>query len=284
VATPVEAPAHSLEFAPSPQTVAALTRIGSGRQAELFLWPKGGVLKLFRSPDDLPSARREAEIMGMLAGANVPMAGMLGSVLVEQRPGILMERLAGPDHLSLVEHKPWAVWYVATALAKLHAGVHRAIAPDGLRPLRQTIGEEIALSDHVPMEIKALATSDLERLADGDVVCHWDFHPANVMEDPKGPSIIDWANARRGDRVADVARTLMILQEGALPPGASIFMRALTALGRRLLAWRYLNVYRSMLPATLRDLGAWRRVSLISRLSYGVPEERALLLKLIESC
>lgn len=259
-------------------------RVGSGRQAELFLWPQGGVLKLFNFPEDLTSARGEADIMRRLAGAGIPMAGFLDFVTVERRPGILMERLAGPDHLSLVERKPWAVWYVATSLARLQARLHRAPAPEGLRPLRQSVREEIAASDHVPPEVKALAFADLDRLPDGDAVCHWDFHPANVMEASEGPRIIDWANARQGDRLADVARTLMILKEGALPPGASAFMRALTAVGRRLLAWRYLGAYRRLLPAPPRDLEAWRRLSLVSRLSYGVPEERAFLLKLIERC
>lgn len=269
-----------LEFAPSPIFVKDLERLGEGRQAELFIWPSGGVLKLFRSPDLAP-AHLEASIMHMLAPVGLPMPRIFGTLTVEHRPGVVMERLVGPDQLTLLGRKPWTIWMAARALGQLHARLHAADEPTGLRPLRPSIRQQIVASDAIPQDIKSLALADLDQLPDGAAICHWDFHPGNVIETAGGPKIIDWANVHCGDRLADVARTVLLLQSGALPPGAPFLVRTLTALGRNVLGREYLRAYRRALPFEPHKLEAWTRVSLTSRLSYGLREEREHLLQLI---
>jgi hypothetical protein len=269
-----------LDFARGPVLSKNLERLGEGRQAEIFTWPSGGVLKLFRKPDIAP-AQLEAGIMYVLAPVGLPMPQILGTVTVEHRPGIVMERVIGPDQLTLLGRKPWKVATLATALGRLHARLHSAVAPEGLRPLRPSIQIEIVASASVSRDIKARALADLDRLPDGAAICHWDFHPGNVIEAAGSPNIIDWSNALCGDRLADVARTLLILQGGALPSGAPFLLRKLTAFARIVLSRRYLGEYRRHLPFEPHKLEAWTRVSLTSRLSYGIPEEREHLLQLI---
>ena len=279
--TTVPAPLH-LEFAQSPVVIKDLERLGEGRQAELFTWPYGGVVKLFRNPDTA-LAQFEASIMRALASTGLPMPQLLGTVTIQHRPGIVMERLYGPDQLTLLGHKPWTVWKAGKVLGNLHARLHSTVAPDGLRPLRPSIHKEIATCKTIPQDIKALALADLERLPDGDAICHWDFHPANVIATADGAKLIDWPNVHCGDRLADVARTLLILQGGALPPGAPFFVRKLTAIGRSVLSRRYISEYRRKLPFDSTKLQAWTRVSLTSRLSYDLREEREHLLHLISN-
>ena len=112
-----------IEFTPSPVVVKDLERLGEGRQAELFAWPHGGVVKLFRRSDMAP-AQMEASVMHVPAPAGLPMPQILATVLVEHRPGIVMERLAGSDQLTLLGRKPWTVCTMAKALAQLHARLH----------------------------------------------------------------------------------------------------------------------------------------------------------------
>ena len=272
-----------LEFAPSTVLSKDLERLGQGRQAELFVWPSGGVLKLFRKPDMAP-AQLEACAMHVLAPAGLPMPQMLGTVMVEHRPGIVMERLIGPDQLTLLGRKPWKLATAGKSLGQLHARLHASVAPKGLRPLRSSLQAEIVASDSVPRDIKARARADLDRLPDGDAICHWDFHPGNVIETAAGPRIIDWPGVRCGDRLADVARTLYILRGGALAPGAPFLLRNLRKLmtvARSAISRLYLAEYRRQLPFEPHKLEAWTRVGLTSRLSYGLPEEREHLLRLI---
>jgi hypothetical protein len=122
---------NDLEFTPSPVSVRDLEKLGEGRQAELFIWP-GGVVKLFRSPCDGASARLEATVMHLLQATGISMPRLFGAVMIEQRPGIVMEHLAGIDQLSLLGRKPWTIWTAAKTLAELHAQLHSTVAPEGL--------------------------------------------------------------------------------------------------------------------------------------------------------
>lgn len=274
---------NDLEFGPSSVSAKQLGRIGAGRQAEVYSWPGGGVLKLFLRPDDQASAKSEAAIMYALQTSDIPMARILGTVSVGERPGIVMERLEGPDQLSLLGQRPWSIWTVSTNLARLHAQLHAVTAPDELPPLRAAVSEEIAHSSNVPNDCKQIAFDALAQLPDGAQICHWDFHPGNVIETIAGPKVIDWTSACRGDALADVARTLLILRSGALPPDAPLLVRALTAFGRAVLSWRYLQKYRRLRPFDQAEFQLWLLVSAASRLSYGLDSEREQLLALLRN-
>jgi len=46
---------------------------------------------------------------------------------------------------------------------------------------------------------------------------HLDLHPLNVMMAPRGPIVIDLANAARGDANTDVALTWALMSAGEVP-------------------------------------------------------------------
>jgi aminoglycoside phosphotransferase (APT) family kinase protein len=48
----------------------------------------------------------------------------------------------------------------------------------------------------------------------GNRLLHLDLHPLNVMLGPKGPVVIDWTNACRGDPSTDVALSWAIIAAG----------------------------------------------------------------------
>jgi Phosphotransferase enzyme family len=72
------------------------------------------------------------------------------------------------------------------------------------------------------------------RWARGGGLVHLDLHPGNVVLTASGPMVIDWPNAARGDGLADVAYTWVILTTSR--PEASLLHRLILATGRRLLA------------------------------------------------
>lgn len=273
----------NLDFAHSPVVVSKLKKRGEGRQAELFVWSGREVVKLFRDSRNFEVARLEALNMEAVQATCVPMARLLGTITIEQRPGIIMERLVGTDWLSLLGRRPWLVWKVAGNLGCLHAQVHASVAPECLRSLRATLRSEIENSAAVPDDCKRRALAALARLPDAESICHWDFHPGNVIGTASGPKIVDWAAVCRGPALADVARTLLILEGGALPPGTPFVVRTLTALGRAIFVRRYLRVYRKLRPFRWRDLEPWNFVSAASRLTYGIASERTKLLQRLRS-
>jgi aminoglycoside phosphotransferase (APT) family kinase protein len=57
----------------------------------------------------------------------------------------------------------------------------------------------------------------LERLPQGAALCHFDFHPDQVLMTQRGPVVIDWMTAFRGHPLADVARSCVLLSFGQAP-------------------------------------------------------------------
>jgi Ser/Thr protein kinase RdoA (MazF antagonist) len=71
----------------------------------------------------------------------------------------------------------------------------------------------------------------------GDDILHLDLHPLNVLTTADGPVVIDWPNARRGNAMADVAHTWLVLGTGR--PDSRLD-RAIAAVGRSVFLRRFL--------------------------------------------
>ena len=119
-------------------------------------------------------------------------------------------------------------------------------------------------------------------LPPGDRLCHGDYHPQNVLGTLKAPVIIDWGDASRGAPSADVARTLLLLRMAELPPETSAAMRSLAAIGRRMLARRYLAVYRRHAAERTSQLDDWMFVRAAARFNEEIEVEYPRLLRLLE--
>ena len=63
-------------------------------------------------------------------------------------------------------------------------------------------------------DMKRVALNALETLPDGNTLCHGDLNVQNVIFSSKGPVVIDWDNACRGNPLADVARVMLMMSMG----------------------------------------------------------------------
>lgn len=256
----------------------ALRKIAEGREAEIFAGEEGRVVKLFRRPDAGRQAAWEAAAMAAAGSVGNLVPATYGVAELMGRPGLIMERVEGRDLLAMVERRPWLVVKVGRILGELHARLHEVAAPEGLPSLMDRAAAAQGASQ-VPTDVRAFALAVLESLPDGDRLCHFDFHPANVIVSARGPVVIDWPNASRGDPTADVARTLLLVRVGKLPPGASPFLRLLAAAGRRLLTSGYLQGYRRLRSLDGDALRRWGTVNAALRLAEDIPGERESLLR-----
>ena len=105
-------------------------------------------------------------------------------------PDLTLERIDGPTMLDDLRRRPWGFRTHARTLARLHRELHAIAPPDFLR-------------------------------GEGDAILHLDLHPANVMLGPRGPVVIDWANAARGPAGLDVALTAVVLAGTPVGPPLS---------------------------------------------------------------
>ncbi len=183
--------------------------LASGRDGNIYEFGPGLVL---RKTNDGRSLADEARIMEYVAQQGYPVPA-----IHELRAGdseMVMERIDGPMMLGDGIGGALKLPRMLGILADLHDRLHRIVAPGWLRSF-----------------------------GDGDRLLHLDLHPLNVIMSPtRGPVVIDWPNAIRGDPMADVALTYVLLTcpRIPVPRPLEILMNATrTPLVHRYFARRY---------------------------------------------
>ena len=238
-----------------------LELVAEGRTAEVFAYGEGRVLKLDR-PDWNGLSEFEGGVLSGLSDAGVPVARPHGTVTVEGRSGVILERVDGP---SLMEVLLAASRDEAEELAERFAALQleiNSIALEGLPDLVPRLRGELEVT--VPdAELRGELFGLLADLDDGGRgVCHYDFHPMNVLVGPDGWVVIDWLTVAAGPPAADLARTLVLCGRWSNEPLAT-FVRAVRRAG-----------------VAARGLGddaldAWVRVAAGARLAEGFVGEDA---------
>jgi Ser/Thr protein kinase RdoA (MazF antagonist) len=204
-------------------------------------------------------------------------------VQIDGRPGLILERADGLDLLTTLDRKPWLLLGVGETMGRCHAALHETRAPDSVPALKGLVARALRRSPLIPPAFRDRALSTIERLPDGDCLCHGDFHPGNIIMTARGPVIIDWAGSTRGDSHADVALSLLLLQMGELPESAPPLIRALAGFGRRVILARYLAAYRKLRPLDAALVRHWEIVAATHRLTADIAPERHKLMAIIES-
>jgi Ser/Thr protein kinase RdoA (MazF antagonist) len=255
--------------------------IGQGRTAEIYAWGEGQVIKLYRTEMAQEWAEREARVGRIAAAAGLQVPSIGDTIVVDGRPGILYERVDGLSMLEQLVRRPWQYAALARQFAGLHAAMHRCSSPE-LLPLRADYGGRVRYAPRLSDAAKEGLLQALDRLPDGDAICHGDFHPDNVILSARGPLVIDWMTALRGDPAADVARTVLIFRVSPLPPGTGIVKRMLAQLLRRAFLSHYLQEYVRLRPLRDEEVEAWMPIVAAARLNERIPGEESALLRLVE--
>ena len=88
-------------------------RVGEGREAEVFAWDEGTVLRLLRRSSDPTRVEREAAAMRAAAHGGVDVPNVYGTTMVDGRAGLIMDRVDGSDLITLMGRRPWMVPHAA---------------------------------------------------------------------------------------------------------------------------------------------------------------------------
>ena len=111
-------------------------QLGEGREAQIFAWDDGAVLRLLRASFDPERVDDEAAAMRAAAAAGVPVPEVRGTITQNGRGGLIMDRVDGPDLITLMSHHPWTMPRGARIVGATQARVHEVMAPVGLPSLR----------------------------------------------------------------------------------------------------------------------------------------------------
>ena len=262
---------------------AALHPIGEGREAEIFEWGDGQILRLVRDPDGQDRAERQAAAMTAAWKSGVPVPNLRARIQVDGRPGIVMERVDGPSLMRVLARSPWRLFSVARTLGVVHARLNSVVAPAVLPEQRTFLRERIEMAEALPARLARFSLGVLEALPEGNRLCHGDFHVSNLLVGSRGPMVIDWALAARGDPAADFARSVLLIRIGEVPPGTPRMIRMGRRFGQGVFLRAYERSYRRLRRVDEGAMPRWEIVNAAARFAEGIESEYRALARLIES-
>ena len=255
--------------------------IAVGRTAEIYPYESEKVLKLFFHTIPQLWIEKEIDTGRYIQATRLPVPKVYESVNLNDRKGVVYERIEGLSLLNELALKPWKAVQYARLLASLHVQVHDVPAPTNLETQREWARGGIPETDKLSKGLRDKVLHLLDSMPDGNQLCHGDFHPGNIIVTHRGPFIVDWMTASKGVACGDVARTSTILEAASPPEGTP--MRWLLEWIRKLFLSVYLKKYFQLRPVEKHLFTAWRAIMAANFLAdVSLPEEETNLITIVE--
>jgi aminoglycoside phosphotransferase (APT) family kinase protein len=256
--------------------------IARGRTAEVYFWGENQVIKLFYDWVSPESVYREAENTRLAFQEGAPAPQIFELIQLENRNGIVYEWIEGPTILQLLLSKPWQVKQLSRQFAEIHFSIHQ-IPLDGMTSYRDRWLSDIERVTGLSADDKEKLIARVAKIPEGSQLCHFDFHPDQIVYSQRGVVILDWMNVCRGDPAADVARTKILLTIGK-PPDSSWWMRVFAGILGNLANYYYQKRYQELNPAITKEMiQTWlapvAAVRLLEKIEYEAPKLRNLISK-----
>lgn len=256
------------------------TLIGQGNTSEILEYSDDVVLKLFREGFPFDAIEREWLSTTALQERFEDTPKALELVRYNGRFGILYERIFGNDMMNIALTQPLRQKEYGEILADIHLKMHEVSVPlpDTIhQKLSRDITAGIGLTDEEKQKVLAILESKPNKF----FLCHFDFHPGNVMVTEDRYYVIDWMTCCSGDPAADVARFILLMTYGE-PLYADSARRLLITAGMNKIRKSYLERYITESGIEREEIKSWLVPVAAARLSEMLTEhEREILVELI---
>ena len=268
--------------------------IASGRTAEIYLWDKGHVLKLFYDWVALERIEAEAQISRRVCETGLPVPEVGEMIRVNNRTGLIYQRISGTSMFKMAQRQPWNVIRYLRRSAELQVQIHSHSISAGLPSQRQILEGNIRQAVGLPERLRAKALAALEAMPDGDRLCHGDFWGGNILMTARGEVIIDWNRASYGNPLADLARTTNAamaflrtnqIRRAFLSYGKSKLSQVKNSLLRTIVRVTYpvyTRRYFQLCPGGEEEYRRWLPIIAAARLVDEIPELDGMLIAQVE--
>lgn len=245
--------------------------IAHGNTAEIYNWETDCILKLYR--DGIPASICQTEFDRTKGAYNLINAVPKPVDIVSEdgKIGAVYQKVSGKTMLKEMMSKPWLFRKYAKQLTKYHVDMQKPVDFE-LPTVKEKLKQDVEATDLLAVYEKQLIYSYLDSLPDGNSLCHFDYHPDNVILSVDGYTIIDWMTACKGDKLSDIARTCVILNFSKIPRVPAIVNLTLGALQKQILKI-YLNEYLRITNAQIADIKKWEMPIAAARLHEWIPEQ-----------
>lgn len=260
-----------------------LNKIGVGRTAEVYDYDVGKVLKLYfkEVPDEIINTEynnnKIIESLGILS------AKCFDVITYENRKGLVLEKLNGISMMKAMKLNPMKSISYAISLAKVHNQIHKTVSvqlPDNKDQIIQRINNVEILTKSTKNKLHDY----INKLDNGNTLCHSDFHPENVFITNNDYFVFDWSTATIGNRFSDVAHTNLLLRYGVSPDTNNKIELFITNKVRNSFADKYLNEYIKISKCNKDDINKWEIPHMASMLDDVMSENtKTFFIKRIEA-
>ncbi len=266
----------------------SLKPIDHGNTADIYEYEDGKILKLFR--EYMPIEAIEGEYHNSCAVQELLDCVPMTYDLIENdgRFGIVYQRIIGTDMMKMIFSSLGTLSHRSKELARIHHQMHVKIEMSTIEhekkqlpSVKEKLSEDLKHVNQLTQTKKQQIINYLNTLPDGNKLCHFDFHPGNIIYAEEKPIIIDWMTACYGDPLSDVARTCVMLNYAVIP-GMHGIMKLLADIFKKIILKLYLKEYMKLSGCTISDIKKWYPPIIAARLRESVPDaEKKRLLKIL---
>ena len=188
--------------------------IGRGNTATVYELEEDKVLKLFNQGYPRQSVNQEFNNAIAIRNMDFPKPKAYEIISLEKRIGITYDKIEGESLLD---------WVMRTGDVKncalYMANLHKIILKNKVSNVpnyKEFLNYHIRKSGNLNKQREALYI--LDKLKNGNTLCHGDFHPDNIFISNGQARVIDFMNICHGDILYDIARTVFLVEYTPVPP------------------------------------------------------------------
>lgn len=253
--------------------------IGKGRTADVFGYGENKVIKVFHKQFS-HLAIVEYERAKIIDNLEISAPHAYEVLDIDDKKCIVYEYIQGISMLQSMQRNPLKIRIYARQLADMHAEMHSKSVPT-LPNIKESLSRAIWNVQSINKKDRDTILSYLETLPNGDRLCHYDFHPGNVMIFNGNASVIDWMTAGSGDPCADICRTSLILKSNVQPYDMSTAERLTLHVFRKIFYRNYIKQYLQTTGIAIQQVERWLLPVAAARLNEGIESELPYLKSII---
>jgi len=182
--------------------------IGKGRTADVYRYDDNKAVKIFHR-DFTHLANEEYIKVKNIDSVGIHAPHVYELIEINSQKAIIYEFVHGNNLIYEMQKQPLKVNHYSKKLAESHAKIHSK-SVSGLQSVKESLCSEIINVQSLKQTDKEKIMKYIASLSDGNSLCHYDFHPGNILVSNDKFNVIDWMTAVTGNPCADVCRTGII--------------------------------------------------------------------------